>query len=103
MRNLIAPIVLAGILGLWSPAFANEVSLHKHSLEELKSVCDKVGGSFSQGADVYACGTDCHGKPGTACVVDCKADQTCFAQVIGGRRPTDLTNALQAPPQRSKR
>jgi hypothetical protein len=77
--------------------------MHKHSAAELKSVCDKVGGSFSQDANIYGCGTDCHGGPGTACVVDCKTDQTCFAQVTGSRRPTTLMNALQAPSQRGGR
>jgi len=31
--------------------------MHKHSVEELKNVCDKPGGSFSQDAGRYGCGT----------------------------------------------
>lgn len=76
---------------------ARDISLHKHSVDELKSVCSKVGGSFSQDSNGYACGTNCHGGPGTDCVVDCKNDQNCVAQVIGARRPSTIAGALQAP------
>lgn len=71
--------------------------MHKHTLDELKSVCSKAGGSFSQDSNGYACGTNCHGGSGTDCIVDCKNDQNCTAQVIGRRRPASLLSALQAP------
>jgi hypothetical protein len=52
MRNLIVPLILVGVFGLsvGSALAAQEVSLHKHTAEELKSVCDKAGGRFSQDA-----------------------------------------------------
>ncbi len=62
--------------------------------EALKSACDKAGGKFSQGDKLYGCGTDCVGKPGTDCTVTCRTDQRCTAQVIGGRRPRCVADAL---------
>ena len=52
MRNLIVPLILVGAFGLsvGSTLAAQEVSLHKHTAAELKSVCDKAGGRFSQNA-----------------------------------------------------
>jgi hypothetical protein len=52
MRNLIVPLILVGAFGLsvGSALAAQEVSLHKHTAAELKSVCDKAGGRFSQNA-----------------------------------------------------
>jgi hypothetical protein len=90
------PLILIA-LSLSGSSWASEVSMHKHSAEELKAVCNKVGGSFSQDAGGYGCGTDCQGKPGTDCIVSCKNGQPCFAQGIGRRRPTSLLNALQVP------
>ncbi len=91
MRKLgfTAPLVLICILGFSGPALARDLSMHKHSVEEIKSICDKAGGKFSQDARIYGCGTDCHGGPGTDCIVSCKTDQSCVAQVIGGRRPNN--------------
>jgi hypothetical protein len=97
VRKLIAPIILMSLLGFAGPSLARDIALHKHAADEIKTVCAKAGGSFSQGAGVYACGTNCHGGPGTDCIVSCTADQTCTAQVIGGRRPTTPLSALQAP------
>ena len=97
MRNLAVSLILIGILGLSVSSFARDVSIGKHTAEEVKSVCDKVGGKFSQDATGHYCGTNCHGGPGTDCTVGCKAGQTCIAQVIGSRRPTTLVNALEAP------
>jgi hypothetical protein len=96
VRNLFLPLILIGAFGFSVSCLASEVSIHKHTAEELKSICDKVGGKFSQDTSGHYCGTDCHGGPGTDCVVGCKIDQPCFAQVIGSRRPTTLLNALQA-------
>lgn len=97
MRNLTVPLTLIGAFAVSGSALANEVSLQKHTAEEIKTVCEKVGGKFSQDAVGYDCGTDCHVGPGTDCVVGCKTDQPCFAQVIGSKRPTTVMNALQAP------
>jgi hypothetical protein len=97
MRSLAIALILIGVFGLSVSSFARDVSIGKHSAEEVKSVCDKVGGKFSQDATGHYCGTNCHGGPGTDCVVGCKTGQTCIAQVIGGRRPTTLVNALEGP------
>jgi len=97
MRNPAVLLVLFVLLGP-SATFARDVSLGKHAAAEVESVCNKVGGKFSKDSTGHYCGTDCHGGPGTDCVVGCKNGQACFAQVIGARRPTTLVNALQAPP-----
>ncbi len=91
------PCILFGVIALGGPASANDINLRKHSADEIKSVCEKVGGKFSQDARGYGCGTNCRGGPGTDCLVSCKNDQPCFAQVIGARRPTTILDALQAP------
>ena len=97
MQNLAVSFILIGIFGFSATSFARDVSVGKHSAEEVKSVCDRVGGKFSQDATGHYCGTNCHGGPGTDCVVGCKTGQACIAQVIGSRRPTTLVNALQVP------
>ena len=96
MRKLIVPVVLMSALGFSGSSLASPINLHKHGAEEIKAVCAKAGGKYSEGAGTYACGTNCHGGPGTDCVVFCKADQMCDAQVIGARRPTTPLSALQA-------
>jgi len=93
VRNLTAPLIL--VLALAGPATARDIYLHKHTVAEIKSDCDKVGGQFSQDPSGYGCGTDCHGKTGTACTVFCPADHRCVAQVIGGRRPRHVEDALE--------
>ena len=50
MRNLTALLVLVGIFWLGGSSLAAEVSMQNHTAEEIKSVCDKVGGRFSQDA-----------------------------------------------------
>ena len=95
--NFAIPLLLVGILGVNGPALARDMRMHKHSADEVKSICTKVGGSFSQGPKLYGCGTDCHGHPGTDCIVNCDAKQNCIAQVIGGRRPRTLEDALVKP------
>lgn len=102
MRHLFTPFILIASLAAAAPAFAADVNLHKHGADEIKSVCAEAGGSFSQGADSYGCGTDCHGKPGTACTVFCKADQNCIAQVLGGRRPRNVLGALKMPERHAR-
>ena len=97
MRNLFAPLIIASVLGFTATSLAGDVHLPKQTAEEIKSVCAKVGGKFSQDANGYECGTNCHGGPGTDCVVFCKAGEACVAQVIGARRPKNVLSALQAP------
>ncbi|HVZ54072.1 MAG TPA: hypothetical protein VG986_19035 [Pseudolabrys sp.] len=96
MRLLIS-CMLFGVLALGGSAWARDINLRKHSADEVKSVCAKAGGKFSQDAQGYGCGTNCRGAPGTDCMVSCKNGESCFAQVIGARRPTSVLSALQAP------
>lgn len=95
MRFLVPCLLFVVALG--GPALARDINLRKHSADEIKSICEKAGGKFSQDASGYGCGTDCRGKPGTDCMVTCMGGKACFAQVIGGRRPKDVLSALQAP------
>jgi len=97
VRYSTAQFVLIGALAVSGPSLAKDITLHKTSAEELKSTCDKVGGSFSQGPKRYGCGTNCHGGPGTDCIVSCAPDHKCVAQVIGGRRPHTVADALTKP------
>jgi len=101
MRNSTISAILAVIFGFSvGSSIASETTMRKSSAEELKSVCDKAGGSFSQDAGGYGCGTNCQGKPGTDCVLACKNDQkACFAQVPGRARPTSTLNALVRSPR----
>ena len=97
MRNLLVPFILIGVLGVAGPAMARDVHLHKYSMDEMKTACTKAGGKFSQGGGLYGCGTDCHGGPGTACIVTCKeGGKRCIAQDMGGKRPRNLEQALGA-------
>jgi hypothetical protein len=102
VRNLFASLILIGNLVAAAPSFAVDVNLHKHGADDIKGVCGEAGGSFSQGADSYGCGTDCHGKPGTTCTVFCKVDQNCVAQVLGGRRPRTVLDALKIPDRHAR-
>ncbi len=102
MRSIALPLFLIGSLAFCGSAVANEISMHKHSAEEIKTICDKVGGKFSQDAGGYGCGTNCNGGPGTDCIVSCKTEQQCYAQVIGSRRPTTVLNALQWPARHTR-
>jgi len=97
VRKSTALLVLIGTLAVSGPSLARDIHLQKTSAAELKQTCAKVGGSFSQGPQRYGCGTDCKGGPGTACVVTCEADRRCIAQVMGGRRPHNVLQALQKP------
>lgn len=102
MRYLSAAFVLTGALALGAPALARDIYLPNQTPDQLKAVCDKVGGKFSQDTSGFECGTDCHGKPGTDCTVFCKEGQKCAVQVIGGRRVHNVESALQAPAKRAR-
>lgn len=99
MRYLTFALVLTGAVGLGGRSLARDIYLPKHSADEIKAVCDKVGGHFSQDSSGYSCGTNCRGSPGTDCIVFCRIGKKCVAQVIGGRRPRQVESALQAPPR----
>ena len=47
MRSVALPLVLIGAFGLNVSSYARDVSLGKHTAEEVKSICEKVGGRFS--------------------------------------------------------
>jgi hypothetical protein len=102
MRLSIAPFILLGTLALAGPASAKDIYLPKCTVDELKSVCAKVGGKFSQDAHGFGCGTNCKGGPGTDCIVFCQPDKKCVAQVIGSRRPKSIESALQAPARHAR-
>jgi len=97
VRHLTVLFVLIGALVAGAPSRASDLTLPKTAAAALKSACDKAGGKFSQSAALYGCGTDCHGHAGTDCTVACAADARCTAQVVGGRRPRSVADALQAP------
>ena len=44
MRSVALPLILIGAFGLNVSSYARDVSLGKHTAEEVKSVCEKVGG-----------------------------------------------------------
>ena len=48
MRSVAVPLILIGAFGLNVPSYARDVSLGKHTAEEVKSVCEKVGGRFAR-------------------------------------------------------
>ena len=97
MRYLTIPLILIGVLGVSGPALARDITLRKHTPAEIQSACEKAGGKFSQDAKGYGCGTDCHGTRGTDCTVFCPNNERCVVQVIGGRRPHNVAQALTKP------
>jgi hypothetical protein len=101
VRHLSVALILVAAFGFNAgSSTASETTMRKFTGEELKSVCDKAGGSFSQDAGGYGCGTNCQGKPGTDCAVACKhSDKNCFAQVPGRARPTSPLNVLVRSPR----
>ncbi len=96
MRHLTALLVVSGTLVLCGPALARNIHLKKLNAADLKQACEKAGGRFSEGPKRYGCGTDCHGGPGTDCIVTCEPGRRCVAQVMGGRRARTVEQALQA-------
>ena len=102
VRNTTVLLILIGALGLGAPSFARDIHLHKSSVDELKSACEKAGGRFSQNKGGYGCATSCTGGAGSDCIVTCKADKGCVAQVIGGRRPHTVAQALTKPQRHAR-
>jgi hypothetical protein len=100
VRTLTAFVVLLVPLALAAPASARDLTFPKTTADQLKAVCDKAGGHFSQGERNYGCGTDCRGKPDTDCIVTCTATSKCTAQVVGARRPRSIADALARPARR---
>jgi hypothetical protein len=102
VRHFMIPVILIGALALSAASLASETTLGKGTLDQIKSVCDKVGGKLSQDANGVGCGTDCHGHPGTDCTLYCRTDQKCVAQTMGARKATSFENALKAPERRGR-
>lgn len=102
--NWTRTICLAIALGsLGYPISAAEVNLRNASAEQLKTVCQKVGGSFSESENGYGCGTDCAGSKGSDCTVFCpNSAKHCTAQVGGARRPKTIEQALAPRSKRNK-
>jgi hypothetical protein len=90
-------LILTGALAIGGPSLARDITFPKMTAEQLKAACDRAGGKFSPGDKIYGCGTDCQGKPGTDCTVGCSDGQKCTAQVVGGRRPRSVADALTKP------
>ena len=98
VRKQTVLFILIGALALSAPSLARDITLHKMSVEALKSACEKAGGRFSQDKGGYGCATNCKGGIGSDCIVTCKpAEKKCVAQVIGGRRPHNVAQALTKP------
>jgi hypothetical protein len=95
-------LILIGALALGAPSWARDISLQKMSVEEMKGACAKAGGRFSQDQGGYGCSTNCLGGAGSDCIVTCKADGKCVAQVIGGRRPHTVAEALTKPERHAR-
>jgi hypothetical protein len=95
-------LILIGAVALGGPSRARDITLHKLSVDEMKGACEKAGGRFSQDPGGYGCSTNCTGGIGSDCIVTCKPDGKCIAQVIGGRRPHTVAEALTKP-ERHKR
>ena len=97
MRSVAVPLILIGALASTSRLTLEMYPSVSTPPRRSKASARKSAGD-SQDATGHYCSTDCHGGPGTDCVVGCKTGLPCVAQVIGSRRPTNLANALQAPP-----
>ena len=97
MRTVTALLVMSGIslsVAIGSASMARDLHLPKTSAAALKQICEKAGGSYSEGGARYGCATDCKGAKGTDCVVSCVADKPCDAQVFGGKRARTVEQAL---------
>lgn len=75
-KTLIMGSALALVVGLVSStAMAKDVDLAHYSPDQIKSICDRVGGSFRSDGQTYGCSKKCTG--GT-CAVICDKDDGCF-------------------------
>ena len=84
-------------------SLAAEVNIKLYSADDMKTACQKVGGSFSQDNSGYGCGTDCRGGAGTDCTVFCPSNaKRCTVQVGGSRRPKTFEQALAPNAGRKK-
>jgi hypothetical protein len=91
---ILTGLIVTGALALSGGALARDMKLTKTSADALKAACVKAGGEYSTGPRGYGCGTNCNGGPGTDCIVHCVDGKKCTAQVIGGRRPHTIAQAL---------
>jgi hypothetical protein len=89
VRGLIVSVIALGalLLGAEPSLAAKKLQIGTHTAEELRNVCYQTGGAFSQDSTGYRCQTNCRGGPGTQCVIACKNDNTCSAQMPGRSRP----------------
>jgi hypothetical protein len=94
-------ILIAALL-VCGPVLARDISFPKQTAAQIQQACESAGGKLSQDAHGYGCGTDCHGGPGTDCTVYCREGERCTAQVIAGRRPHNILDALKAPERRRR-
>ena len=75
------------VLGLVSsPAMAVDVDLGKHSADEIKSTCDRLGGKFVSDGQTYGCSKKC---PGGTCAVICDKDDGCFGTTPDRRQSSN--------------
>ena len=75
---------LALVLGLVSStAMAKDVDLGKHGADEIKSICDRLGGRFVSDGQTYGCSKKC---PGGTCAVICDKDDGCFGTTPENRQ-----------------
>ena len=91
------------VIALITPLSAAEVSLQKTSAGDLKALCEKIGGAYSEDNSGYGCSTDCRGGRGTDCTVFCPSTaKRCTAQVGGARRPKTMEQALSRVSKRKR-
>lgn len=103
MKFICAALFALALAALAPPSSAAEVNLQKTSADDLKALCQKVGGAYSEDNSGYGCSTDCQGGKGTDCTVYCPSTaKRCTAQVDGARRPKTVEQAL-APVSKRKR
>lgn len=98
-KTLIMRSALVLVLGLVSStAMAEDVDLGKHSADEIKSTCDRLGGKFVSDGQTYGCSKKC---PGGTCAVICDKDDGCFGTTPakrgrGSNGERDVLDALNA-------
>lgn len=84
MRKSFAFTMAVATIGLFaSGSWAATIDLGAHSASEIKSACDKAGGSFAiqPGGSNFTCGkSNCDGKGGTCGVTCTKGGQECTGE-----------------------